>query len=139
MGAGKREESSGKLRQESKAFNLRSNLVQVAQRGMDVPQKFGFPAQEPDGPVSAEGLQQALNCAPPEQAGEFVEPGRHLRPRVVVAQQFDSLLRGKGYIRVVEERSQVVSGQTGPHPLEIDQVRCPFPDKDILRLQVAVD
>jgi hypothetical protein len=45
MGAGTREELGGKLRQESKTFNPRSNLLEVAQRGMDVAQKFGFASE----------------------------------------------------------------------------------------------
>ena len=58
---------------------------------------------------------------------------------MIIAQEPLPLPLRKCDVGIAEERSEVVEGAPGTHPLEIDEDRLPIADHHVLRLEVAVD
>src|ERR1043165_3693637 len=85
--------------------------------------------------VCAQSLHQSLHRAEPQCLEEIM-----IRfAAAIVLQQFVPLALGKVDIGIVEERSEIVLGESRSHSLEINQISLTIAHDDVLRLKITMD
>ena len=135
---------SGQLEQSgfqlSQTVDLRYDTLQRLHRSRHVLEEMFVPFDEAEEAVGAECLHEALHSA---QAKFEVELAVYHNsvfelPVAIVRRQLSAFGFGKIDIWIVEQRGEILFGQAGPHPLEIDQVRLAVTDDNVLRLKIAV-
>ena len=88
---------------------------------------------------SAQGLHQPLRCALPEKIGKLIQAVVRLHDPVVKCNQLIPLIRRERYIRVADQRPQVIEQVAVPHALKINENRPVIFNHDVLGLKIPVD